>query len=745
MASIWGELKRRKVVRVVVAYGIISWLLIEVSSVLGPALRLPEWATTLVVFLLILGFPVALVLSWAYQLAPEGLTRDPEDVDAETGQQKRIPWVPAAIVSVLAVASAFYVWRSADDAPVPEQAEPQPQQTAAEEPAKRALDSVAVLPFENFSDDQQDAYFADGLADTLLHKLSQLQTLKVIARNSSFQYKGSNRDVREIGEALDVATVVEGSVQRQGEQVRVIVQLVDTSNGNHIWSETYDDTFANIFELQDRIAEAITRRLQISVSDNDRERMFRNGTDNPHAYDLLMQALNTDVDLSSTRYDPDNDPVTELIRQAIAEDERYAQAWAALANHYTSIAFAGAAPGRYIEFVDLAMEAANKTIELDPGYEGGYDAQADAHWRRGNIEEMKRNLRKALQINPNYASAMSGMALALMGTDPAAAYEYLVRAHELDPESFILYRQKYFALLGMGRLDDAVAQLYEAIERFPDSDMYHRDIAFTQLGSYGRPDLALEWMARLLERQPDNREAIEGMIRFWLEVNDIERAETWSRRLLREHPASATTSLRPARIAFITGNVGDAVALLNDIQVTQNNFYDSARLRSATCMALEDRTCVLEQADLMRAQIERMRATGGRTPARMPLSEVVTRGMSQTAEERASSDAIGSALRETRNWPVLLQGGQNFQYTGYIRAMLLAQVGSTDEAMEELDRTLEFADGGFVGTDLAGLPPDVSPYFSDLRELPGFDDWFARFSARREAMRRRMIEIADGI
>ena len=733
--SLIQELRKRNVFRVAAAYLVVAWLLLQLTDVVFENVNAPDWVMQVIMLLLAIGFPVALLLAWAFDLTPDGIKRDPSDIDAETGRAKSIPWVPVFVVGLLAVAAVFFVTRSADETQV----------SSTETTDERVLDSVAVLPFEPFSDNKEDEYFADGLADTLLHKLSQLQTLKVIARNSSFQYKGSNLDVREIGAALDVATIVEGSVQRQGEQVRVIVQLIDTRDGEHIWSQTYDDAFANIFELQDRIAEAIARRLQISVSENDRLRMLRNGTSNTRAYDLLMQALNTNPEYSSTRYDPDDDPVIELIQQAIAEDESYSQAWAELSNQYNSIAFMGAAGGRYDEFVDLAMVAADKAVELDPEYEYGYVARGFAHWRRRDIEKMKTSLRKVLQINPNSSDGLSGMALALIGTDPDQAYEHLVRAHELDPESFIIFRQKYFALVGMNRHEDAMEQLYLAVEKFPDQDIYYLDIAGAQVQSFGRPDLALEWTVRLQERQPDSRFAIEVMVGLWLVVNDIERAEAWSLRLAREYPASVETSMRPARIEFIKGSVDDTTALLDDIELGPNNFFDLARLRSATCMTMEDHACVLAQADIMHAKIEQARAAGGRLPARMPISEVVTRATAQTKEERAASDAITGALRETRNWPVLALGSKNFQYTGYLRAMLLAQAGRPGDAMKELDRTLSIADGGIVGTDLAGLPPDVSPYFSVLREIPGFDDWFVSFNERRNAMHRRMVEIAEGI
>ena len=230
----FGELKRRKVYRVAIAYVVVAWVGLQFFDLVLENLNAPDWAMQSIMAVVAIGFPVVLVLAWAFDITPDGIKATP-------GRNRAF----GALIAVVSLAAlGFAAWTFMGGYEV---VTVSPDATSAEE--IRAIDSIAVLPFESFSENQSDEYFADGLADTLLHKLAQLPDLKVIARNSSFQFKGTNKDAREIGTILDVAALLEGSVQRQGDQVRIIAQLIDTADGAHLWSGTFDDTMQNIFEL----------------------------------------------------------------------------------------------------------------------------------------------------------------------------------------------------------------------------------------------------------------------------------------------------------------------------------------------------------------------------------------------------------------------------------------------------------------------------------------------------------------
>jgi TolB-like protein len=254
MENFIEELKRRSVFRVGIAYLVVAWLVLQLTDLVFENMNAPDWVMQVIMLVIAVGFPIALVLAWAFELKADGVQRDSEDTPG-SASNSRLFYAFVGIISVAAI--GFFLWQQYRPALQPTDSPTQTESSGASAPENESLLAIAVLPFESFTEDREDQYFADGLADTLLHKLSQLETLTVIARNSSFQYKGQNVDVRDVGENLGVPTVVEGSVQRQGDQIRVIAQLVSTEDGAHWWSGTFDGTYENIFDLQDEIAAAI--------------------------------------------------------------------------------------------------------------------------------------------------------------------------------------------------------------------------------------------------------------------------------------------------------------------------------------------------------------------------------------------------------------------------------------------------------------------------------------------------------
>jgi len=263
-----AELKRRNVIKVAIAYAIVAWLLIEVSATTFPILRLPDWTITLVTALLLLGFPVAIFFAWAYELTPAGLQRDQGE-----GHGKPAMYVPGrkldfVIIFLLTAAVAFFAWDKflgEDEAPP----------AIVEATLQGAPKSIAVLPFVNMSDSADNEYFADGLTEEILSALAQLPELRVTARTSSFFFKGQNIPVPDIAARLDVAHVLEGSVRREGDRVRVTAQLIRASDGSHLWAQSYDRTLNDIFAVQEGIAGMVAQSLDL-VLDDDVRRTMRN-------------------------------------------------------------------------------------------------------------------------------------------------------------------------------------------------------------------------------------------------------------------------------------------------------------------------------------------------------------------------------------------------------------------------------------------------------------------------------------
>ncbi len=308
MTSVWQELKRRNVVRVAIAYVVVSWLTLQFTDILIPLLTLPAWIGRLVLLILLVGFPLAMFFAWAFELTPEGLKKErhvdrSESVTHVTGRK-----LDFIIIGVLAVALTFFAVDKYILAP----------DSASEIVGQQ---SIAVLPFVNMSSDPEQEYFSDGLSEEILNLLAKVPNLKVIARTSSFAFKGKNEDLRSIGRALGVKTVLEGSVRKSGERVRITAQLIDVSDGAHLWSETYDRTLTDIFAVQDSVASEILDALQIHVGTAPTR---GRPTENTDAYALFLRAK---VEM----YAWNGTNAEKFLLQAVELDPLFAEAWELLA------------------------------------------------------------------------------------------------------------------------------------------------------------------------------------------------------------------------------------------------------------------------------------------------------------------------------------------------------------------------------------------------------------------------------
>ena len=340
------ELKRRNVIRVAIAYGIAAWLLIEITATTFPILKLPDWSVTLVTVLVLIGFPLALIFAWAFELTPEGLKKE-KDVDRSesithiTGRK-----LDFAIISALVLALVYFAYDEFVIEPAQE------SDSAPEIIATEVQQSIAVLPFVNMSSDPEQEYFSDGLSEDILNLLAKIPELRVIARTSSFAFKDKNEDVRVIGQMLGVRTLLEGSVRKSGDRVRITAQLIDVSDGAHIWSETYDRTLNDIFAVQDDVAAAIIDALQIHVGVNPTR---GRPTENTEAYALFLKAR-------SQLYVFESRDAGEILLEAIELDPGFAEAYELLAYSYWLQAGTGipAAEGQ-----KLMGEAAGKALAID--------------------------------------------------------------------------------------------------------------------------------------------------------------------------------------------------------------------------------------------------------------------------------------------------------------------------------------------------------------------------------------------
>jgi TolB-like protein/Tfp pilus assembly protein PilF len=415
--SFFEELKRRNVIKVAIAYVIVGWLLLQVADVVLPTFGTPVWVMQAFTVLLILCFPLALLFAWAFELTPEGVKRD-RDVDpAESITHRTGRKLDFVIIAVLALAVGFLVL---------DRYVGQPESDSQQAIGK----SIAVLPFVNMSDDASNEYFSDGISEEILNSLARVKDLNVAGRTSSFAFKGGNEDLRTIGEALGVSYILEGSVRKAYQQVRITAQLVKADDGYHLWSATYDRELTDIFAIQDEIATEILTQLKAQLLDEERRGLASQRTESD-VYDLYLVARQR----LASRSPQFIESARELLDRAIAMDPAYAPAYAQRGiaemlladDSYGTIPRADAYP-KGMHFVDIALELNPNLAEAWAGLGLFYVSQPAEH------EQAISALEKALSINPNLIDASNWMQFALQRAgEPRAALQVLEQMVARDP------------------------------------------------------------------------------------------------------------------------------------------------------------------------------------------------------------------------------------------------------------------------------------------------------------------------
>lgn len=462
--SLIEELKRRNVIRLLLAYAVVSWLVIEVSNTLLEIFGAPDWVAKAIIVVLVIGMVVTGIFSWVYELTPEGLKKESEvardaSITHQTG--KKLNYITIAAVVVVA---AFVGWSRFVAAP-PESA----VETEIAVPGIADGASVAVLPFVNMSDSKETEYFSDGLTETLLHMLVQLPELKVAARTSSFAFKGKDKDIREIAQALDVAHVLEGSVQRSGDRVRITAQLIRADDGFHVWSENFDRTLDDIFAIQDEIAQKVGGALSASLLGSALVDIDGVGTTDVAAYDLYLQALSR---MAVGSYDA-LEAAEGLLKDALNEDPEFLDAKTDLGTVYLRQANTGLM--QWEEAIRASNALAQQVIAVRPQDSRAktMQLQADMESARhfGNRAELRAvfdRFEKLIAQQPNLVEAKTEYAQAIgFAGDIDTAQRHFADALELDPLNPRIYLNMGFALETQDKNDEAREALLRSLELEP--------------------------------------------------------------------------------------------------------------------------------------------------------------------------------------------------------------------------------------------------------------------------------------
>ncbi|MDQ8188041.1 tetratricopeptide repeat protein [Pelagicoccus sp. SDUM812002] len=560
-SSFFAELRRRKVFRVAAAYVVVAWIIIQVAAATFPGFEIPMWAFRFVVLMLILGFPVALILAWAFELTPDGikLTKNvSEEQKAVTSQGKR-NWLsygfaaalPAVIFGSLAL--YFYFTREASTAP--------------------HLDkSIAVLPFENRSASEDDAYFTDGIHDDLLTQISRIREIKTISRTSVMAYRDTSKNMREIGAELGVATILEGGVQRAGDQIRINVQLIDAATDAHLWAETYtrEMTVGNIFAIQSEIATAIAGELKAVLSPEEQQQLQKLPTQNLAALQLAFKASAVEQTAEGAR------EAIKYLKQAIELDPDFALAHGSLSGAYLYQIWSEGLP--VDEQLIKAEPHIRRALELDPTDSHIQVAWASYNIRKGDNAAAQAALERAIELNPNDAQAYALGAWFQLWTmrNPAASVELGRKAVELDPVSSQPKQGLAEALMVAGDFDESEELLRELMIEEPRNFDFFRTFGNLQREAFNLYDEAIEAYRKALSLDPENQYVSMHLASAYQALGDRDQTAFWWNYALEQAPDSGNATYVRGMLHLVEDEDEAALATLREVE--EGNPYFSAAL-----------------------------------------------------------------------------------------------------------------------------------------------------------------------
>src|SRR6266540_3911858 len=466
--SFFAELKRRNVYKVAVAYAVVGWLLVQVTTQVFPIFEIPNWAVRLVVLLIIIGFPIALIIAWAFEVTPEGIKRT-EAADAAGQRSRGGAWIYIVLIGAAVSVGLFFVGRytAGRATPRPVSAE---LRRGEQSGATTAIPqkSIAVLPLLNESGDPKDEYFSDGLSEELIAALAQISGLKVIGRSSSFRFKDRKEETKTIGQKLGVATLLEGTVRKQGERVRIVAELVNAADGIELWTRTFDRELKDIFAVQQEIARAVAESLRVTLLGSE-EKSTQMATNSVEAHNAYLQARFH----SQRRNVEDYRKAINYFDRAIELDPNYALAYAERSETWTVTGdLTGERPTAYPK----ARSDAEKAVTLAPALA---EAHAALGWVRAFTEwkfaEGLSELQRAKELSPANPTANDLLARVIVYRGRMEEAERQARqAVELDPLSaatqFTLGRVLFYA----GKLDEAHAAGRRMAELQPSASSSHR-------------------------------------------------------------------------------------------------------------------------------------------------------------------------------------------------------------------------------------------------------------------------------
>jgi TolB-like protein/Tfp pilus assembly protein PilF len=675
--NFFTELKRRNVYKVAVAYAVVAWLLIQVATQVFPFFEIPNWAIQLVVLVMVIGFPIATVLAWAFEMTPEGIKREAEVDRAKSIPRKAGRKLTALVVLLAALAAGLMVFRFLRSQPALEKEKP--TSLAVEIDSK----SIAVLPFENLSEEKANAYFADGIQDEILTRLSKIADLKVISRTSTQRYKSAPENLPEIARQLGVAHILEGSVQKQGDAVHVTVQLIKAATDSHVWADSFDRKLTDIFSVESEVAKAIADQLQVQLTGREKEVIAAKPTDNPEAYDAYLRGLAYTMKTQNT---PGNYlGAQKHFREAVRLDPKFALAWALLsyvdARGYHTTNLQPTAALR-----EEARQGFETALALDRNLGEAWVAKGYYHY--GCVDDFETAVRcyeEARKFLPN--SSLIPQSLAFVARDQGhwdRSESYFNEAERLDPRNASLLTRH--------------AQFYIALRRFPD---------------------ALRKLDQILEIVPNDIDALVEKAAIAQAEGDLPRAATL---LAQAQPAAGdpTGWEQVAYQGILERRPARVIAQLKEVlaQPDPGAGYLNGELRFWLGWAQEvagDHTAAQATWREARAELEAFLKEQSENWSLLDDLALIAMGLGDKAAaftliERAI--ALHPIEKDAANSPQSID----------ILARIAARLGEPDRAIAALQRILSIPGNGGLATGMPLTPAllRLDPMFDPLRSDPRF-------------------------
>lgn len=501
----WSELRRRRVIRVAVVYVVVGWIIIEVASTVLPPMNLPDWSVKLVIILIALGFPIAVIMGWMIDIGPHGLER------TVALPQAAMPAGSAPAEATVAVAPPAVTIRP----------------PAATDGDRR---TIAVLPFVNMSGAPDNEYFSDGISEEILNLLSKLPQLKVASRTSSFAFKGKEASIPAVANELNVGTILEGSVRRAGDRVRITAQLIDAQSDSHLWSETYDREMKDVFAIQDDIAHSIVKAMQVTLTPRERRAIQYVATSEPEAYDYYLRGRSYMYSMARRDYEH----AINMYEQAIAVDSKYALAYAGMADAYSMLYRYAEASA---ENAARANRASEQALALDSDSAEAHAARGLAFFISENYTEAQREFDAAIALNPNLFEAYYyyGLACSSEGSFDKAIELYL-KAMEVNPAD---YQTPVF-----------LAQVYASLGR-------KQDEMKVRLGALGTVE-------RHLKLNPHDTRALQIAANNLIQVGEKQKGIAMAERALAQGRSEPVVLYNGACFYAVQGDAERSIGLLEE-------------------------------------------------------------------------------------------------------------------------------------------------------------------------------------